>query len=117
MQTATGDYAFGSGQQNFFIDSPAGVGQIVQTGMLLWEGEWYLNTTEGMPTLEGIMGYHSQATADLTVQNQISNTEFVTDIASFASTIDPDTRAYSVTTTIDTVFGQTQVEMQNIANL
>ena len=71
QQSATGDYTFGQSLQNFYIDQPQGVGLAVKCALLLWLGEWYLDNTIGVPYLQGILGKHSQALADSTIQNQV----------------------------------------------
>jgi hypothetical protein len=73
----TGDYTFGNGQNNFYIDSPTAVAQAVLTTLKLIYGEWYLNTTEGVPYFTGILGYENQITADATIQNQILNVQAI----------------------------------------
>ena len=112
----TGDMTFGQSLKDFWSDVPEAPGQVAQTSLELWLGEWYIDITQGTPWIEGVLGKHSQAMADATVQTQILNTQGVTGIASFQSTIDPDTRAYSVTATINTVYGPTDVQIQNYAN-
>lgn len=113
----TGDYTFGAGQLNFYINSPAAVGQAVKTVLLLWLGEWYLDITTGVPYLEGVLGKHSQDEADMTMKSQINDVQGVVNIASFQSIIDPVTRKYSIVDlVINTIYGQTQVELQNVGN-
>lgn len=111
-----GDYTFGNGLQDFYIDVPAAPGQAVKTRLLLWLGEWFLDNTVGTPYLEGILGKHSQTMADTTVQDRTLGTQGVTAISSFQSTIDPVDRSYSVQMTIDTQYGTTPVQVQNFVN-
>jgi hypothetical protein len=116
----TGDFQFGNSLQDFLIDEPATVGQIVQTTLLLWEGEWYLDTSLGVPYPESILGKHSQQTADTTIRDTVLNVLGVVDIASYESEINNSgtvpPRAYSVAMTIDTVYGPTEVQIQNYVN-
>lgn len=114
--TASGDYSFGNNQLDFYKDTPEAVGQNVQTSLLLWLGEWYLNTDLGTPYMQGILGKYSQEVANTTIQDQILNVDGVTNISDFQSIIDPDTRSLSVTCSIDTIFGPTQVQVANYAN-
>jgi hypothetical protein len=67
----------------------------------------------GVPYPQGVIGKHSQAQADATIQDATLNVQGVTDISSFSSSIDPSNRAYSATMTIDTVYGPTEVDLQN----
>lgn len=115
--TDSGDYSWGHSLQDFYIDTPAAVAQAVKTRLLLWQGEWYLDIDEGTPYMTGILGKHSQAEADFTVQARITGTQGLVDIAKYDSVLlGPPTRAYSMTTTIDTIYGLTQVQIQNFVN-
>lgn len=115
--TPTGDYSFGSGSQNFLINTPEAVAQVVQTTFLLWLGEWYLNINDGTPYPEGVLGKKSQAEADATMISQGLLCQGVLNIQEFQSMIDPDTRKYSIVRfLLNTIYGPTQVEMQNANN-
>lgn len=123
----TGDYVFGQGSLNFFINTPAGVAQAVKTSLLLWLGEWYLNIEDGVPYLVGIIGKHSQTSADAIIQQTIlgvtvldsltlSPTQAVVSIDNYSSSINPLTRAYNVTATLNTIYGPTELQVQNYVN-
>ena len=107
------DYSFGNGAQDFYYDVPDAVGQAVQTGLMLWLGEWYLDVTQGMPWIQGVLGIQSQAVADATIQNQVVNTQGVTDISSYASQFNNQLRTASVQLSIDTIYGPTTVNLAN----
>lgn len=114
--TADNDYSFGNGQLDFLRDSPEAVGQIVKTSLLLWLGEWFLNTLDGCPYLQGILGKYSEANADVVLQDYILQIQNVTDIQNFVSSKNPDTRKLSVSMNVDTAFGPTVVQVANYAN-
>ena len=116
MLSPTGDYVFGQGQLNFYIDVPMAPGQAVKTRLLLWQGEWFLDNTVGTPYMNGILGKHSQAQADLTVQTEVLGTQGVTDISTYASQDDTVKRSYAVEMVIDTVYGPTPVQISNYVN-
>jgi hypothetical protein len=112
--TPSGDFSFGSGQLNFFINTPQAVGQVVLTSLRLWLGEFYLNINAGMPYLEGVLGKHTQDEADATTIAYIGTLQGVVSVQNLVSTINPDTRAYSVqTVTINTLYGQTTVQVSD----
>lgn len=117
--TTDNDYSFGNGQLDFYRDVPEAVGQAVLTRLLLFLGEWYLNIEAGTPYFQGVLGKHSQLTADTTIQQSILNTTdgqgaiAVTDISKYESTLNPDTRALDAETAIDTIYGPTQIQIQN----
>lgn len=112
----TGDYTFGNNLNDFYIDVPAAPGQAVKTRLLLWQGEWFLDTSIGTPYPTGVLGKHSQAQADTVIQDVAVNTQGITDISVFNSQIDPNTRAYSAVITVDTLYGPTQVQISNFIN-
>lgn len=112
----TGDYTFGNGELDFLRDTPATVAQAVQTAVLLWLGEWYLNIDNGTPFLQGVFGKHSKEEANLTLQDRILNVQNVTGLENFASVIDPVSRRMSLTATLNTAFGPTPLQVSNYAN-
>jgi hypothetical protein len=116
--TATGDYSFGSGQLDFWNNVPEAVGQAVQTRLLLWLGEWFLDINAGTPYMQGILGKYSQETADTVIKDQIIETQGMVDIADYSSTRpqDQNTRGMLVTTSIDTIYGTTSVQIANYGN-
>ncbi len=111
-----GDYTFGGGQLDFYRDSPDAVAQAVKTRLLLWLGEWFLNIDDGTPYMLGILGKQSLETADITIQDRVLSTQGVTSIENYESSIDPNTRLLSVSFTVNTIYGPTDVEVENYAN-
>jgi len=106
---ANGDYTFGRGQGNFLINSPACVAQAVQTALLLKQGEWFLDTTVGVPYDTKVLGYGTSSTYDLTIREAILNVEGVTAITSYSSSRDPKTRRLTINATISTKYGATTI--------
>lgn len=106
---SNGDSTFGSGQTRFLVDSPEAVAQAVKTRLLLIQGEWFLDKTEGVPYATQILGTGTQATRDVAVQNAILKTEGVKGISAYSSSVNADTRRFSVTATIDTIYGSTSI--------
>lgn len=105
-----GDYTFGQGNANFWIDVRETVAQSVLTRLRLWEGEWFLDVTEGTPWSQSILGKHRESLYDMVLRQRIADTPGVTGIPAYNSILDRAARALTVTATIDTVYGQTQVE-------
>lgn len=110
------DYSFGNGQLDFYRDEPAAVGQSVQTRLLLWLGEWYLDTSQGTPYMEGVLGKHSQQLADATIERRTLDTTGVVNFTSFESFIEANTRAYSASFNLNTIYGPTNVQLANYIN-
>lgn len=110
-QDQNGDYVFGNGQGDFFRDSPEAVGQVCMTRLQLWRGEWFLDVEEGTPYLQGVIGKHKQQTAENVFRARILGTEGVRSIASLESNNDPEMRKLSVVASVDTIYGETQIEV------
>lgn len=105
--SADGDYTFGQGTANFFIDDPEAVGQAVQTRLLLLTQEWFLDVTEGTAYSTDILGKGTQAKRDLEIKRRILGTPGVKSMLSYVSKVVD--RDFVVQTQIDTIYGQTEV--------
>jgi hypothetical protein len=110
MLTANLDYAYGQGSANYLVDSRAAVAQEVFTTLMLLQGEWFLDTTAGVPWLTQVMGVNTIPLYDQVIKQAILNVQAVTAIASYTSILNRATRVLAVTVTIDTQFGITQVQ-------
>jgi hypothetical protein len=104
MLDSNGDYVFGRGPGEFLIDSPAAVAQAIRTRLLLQQGEWFLDTTEGTPYSTQIFGMGTQQLYDQAIQARILGTIGVSSIDSYSSQLNPD-RSLSITCTVETIFG------------
>lgn len=114
----TGDYTFGSGQNNYWVNVPEGVAQVVKTTLQLVQGEWYLNVNSGTPYFQGVIGKHSKQIADVTLVSVISDVQGVVDILNYESVLDENTRKYSsISGTLNTIYGPTELDIQNERNL
>lgn len=100
---ANRDYVFGYAP-SFLADSPETVRQAVITRIRLHAQEWFLDLREGLD-LTNILGYGTQALRDREIQRRILGTPGVQGITSYASQVDPVTRAYNVQATIATIYG------------
>ncbi len=112
----TGDYTFGNGQLDFYRDTPEAPGQAVKTRLLLWLGEWFLDIESGTPYMQGILGKHSLAVADMTIQDRAVRTLGITNIPKYESEIDANTRTMTVAFSVDTIYGPTKVDLENYGN-
>lgn len=113
---ANGDMQFGHGAGDFWHNTPEAVGQSVKTRLLLFAGEWFLNTAAGTPwggfplndlvVQQGrILAEHTQLSRDAAVRDRIISTEGVTTLAEYGSSFNRNTRAFHINATIDTVYG------------
>jgi hypothetical protein len=99
------DYPLGHGSADHLRDTPETVAQAVVTRLAQLAGEWFLDLQDGTPYVQGVFGRHTQASYDLVLQSRILGTEGVTEILSYESDFDPDTRRLTVSVSIDTVYG------------
>ena len=106
---ADGDYVFGGSANDFLVNTPEAVGQAVLTRLRLHRGEWFLDTTVGMPWETDVIGKYTTGTADAAIRACILGTTGVTEITAYASR-DSDTRKLTVTASITTLYGTTTIE-------
>lgn len=103
--TATGDYSFGKGLSQFWIDVPDAVAQAVTTRLKLWQGTWFLDTTVGMPWDTKVLGFFTGNVRDPTIRAYISSTQGVLDLYQYSSSLNRNTRAYAVSASLVTSYG------------
>lgn len=101
----SGDYTIG---QVFLANSPQCVAQAVETRLKLWLGEWFLDTSDGTPW-PSVLGKINGKNPDAYIKQRILSTQGVTSIVSYSGTFTGSARAYSVTATINTLYGQATV--------
>jgi hypothetical protein len=106
---ANGDYSFGHGAVDFYINSPDGVAQAVKTRLALLQGEWFLDTQEGTPYATQILGTNTQNTYDIAIRSRILGTQGVNELIYYQSSI--NNRSLSVYATIDTIYGPTSISV------
>lgn len=111
---AKGDYVFGAGSQNFVTDLDA-IRQAVQTRLLLLYGEWWENITTGLPLFQSIINQFNIETvkngAESLVSKQILSVDGVSAVKNVS--VEFTLRKFSYYATIDTVYGETEVEVSN----
>lgn len=108
-QDANGDYLIGQGEANFWINSPEGVSQNVETRLLLWEGEWFLDKTEGTPWSQEILGYGTASLRDIAIRARVLATDGVTALLNYNSSVNTATRKMTVSGSIMTKFSTTPI--------
>jgi hypothetical protein len=110
------DMQFGHGSGDFWHDQPEAVGQSIKTRLLLFTGEWFLDTTEGTPwggfplnelvVSQGqILAEHTALSRDLAIKQRVIQTEGVVGISDYGSAFDADARTFSIGMVVDTVYG------------
>lgn len=108
-EDANGDYVFGHQLADFYQDVPEAVAQAVKTRLGLFTGEWYLDTTDGTPWRTEVLGKYTKETYDAVIKDRILGTQGVTEILTYSSTFDGDSRELDVAGMIDTIYGQVPI--------
>lgn len=85
IDPTTNDLFLQSNGELAVVKDAAAVGQHVRQRMMTFEGEWFLDTTAGVPWLDQIMGKNYDPTlAEAVVKAEILDTDGVTEITSFS---------------------------------
>jgi len=101
----TGDFVFGRGQNDFYIDQPEAVAQAVATRLRLWTGQWFLDTSDGMDWLNEVLGVGTANTRDIAIQMRAVQTPGVVELQGYSSTANQNTRQFTASFTLMTVYG------------
>lgn len=107
----TGDFTFGAGPQQGFLNGTEAVAQAVKTRLLLLYGDWFLDLTDGLQLWQKILGTSgaNKKIVDTLIQERILNTLNVDSIISFTAQLQPATRQYTFSCQILTAFTTTIV--------
>lgn len=104
-QDSNGDFVLGTGN-DYLVNSPAAVAQIVLTRLRLWTGEYHLDATQGTPWAQSVLG-EGQSDPSAALKDRILSTPGVVAITSWSATEDPITRALSISAGLETLYGET----------
>lgn len=99
------DYSFGTGVNNFHINTPETVAQAILTRLQLWMGEWFADTSDGTGWNQSILGKQSNNLYELTLRQRVLETPGVQSIEEFQSSLNSETRKLSVSMTVNTIYG------------
>lgn len=108
------DYVFGHGSEDYLVDTPQTVAQAIFTALRLLLGEWFLDTTVGVPWLTQVVGRNKKDSYDQIIKSTIRGVQGVVDIGTYSSTLDATTRMLTVTEVeVITVYGS--VVLQDVS--
>jgi hypothetical protein len=105
-----GDLMLGHGLKDYIIDTPEAVSQRLYTRLNLWRGEWFLDTSQGTPWNDEVLGKSSIYDAILEIKNVILETEGVKEITDFSHAFNGTKRALSFYAKVDTIYGILELE-------
>jgi|SRR5215469_6083614 len=99
---------YGQGKGNFLTDIDA-VAQAIETRLLLFQGEWWESTLEGLPLWQQILGQPGGTKRleriTLLIQQRILGTPYVNGITKLASAWNSNTRMIQFYAEVQTRFG------------
>lgn len=104
--TGQPDIYFVDGQIAFVTEKEY-VAQRIQTRLLLFLGEWFLDTSQGVDWFGSILTKPvNMVTIEGILKATIINTPDVTELLTFTSDFQKGVREYNVNFSVDTVYGQ-----------
>lgn len=102
-----------SGKQ--FLSDIEEVAQTVTTRLRLFLGEYFRDITDGTPWFEQVLGKGSSLEGkEAAIKNRIVRTGGVTQLTSFSTDFNINTRTYTVNAGILTPFGTTQIIVTDV---
>ncbi len=102
---AAGDMMFGRGQADLYRDQPEAPAQAVKTRLMLWQGQWFLDLRAGMTYEVDVLGKYTEDRRDPVIREYVLATQGVTEIVTYGSQHNRDTREFAVQITINTDYG------------
>ena len=108
------DYILGQGNSEWLSGSEA-VAQAIVTSLKLLLGEWWEDVNNGLPLWQSILGQPGSEVNKLSVDNiireriletNLNGTPLVSSIDDYAGTYNANTRAYSFTAIVTTIYSE-----------
>lgn len=111
--TADGDYSFGQGLSDFYIDQVEAVAQAALTRLQLYTDSFWRDLDDGLPMFQSILGtpgsQENLLAIDSIITNRIRQTTGVTSIIGYNSNFNATTRRYEYEATIQTAYSTTVI--------
>jgi hypothetical protein len=101
-----GDYVCTGATSEFLVDSPAAVAQCIQTALALWQGQWWLDVSAGVPWSTEVLGRYPTPLYDQVIKTAILDVTGVNSILSYSSSL--SNRNLTVNVACDTIYGLVQ---------
>jgi hypothetical protein len=100
------DMTFGHGQSDYFRDEPEMVAQNIMTRLRLFTREWFLDTREGTPYREEVLGKYTRDTYANALRRRIIQTNGVLSLDSFDYAFNGETRTIDIRAAVTTIYGR-----------
>jgi hypothetical protein len=112
-QDANGDFVFGHGKIDFYVDEPAFFAQAVKTRLRLFRGEYFVDTTAGMPWQSRVLGYNTKDVYDGAVRTCIKETPGFLSFVSYTSSLDRTTRVLTINAAVNSAYSNHAVSISD----
>lgn len=90
-----------------FISEREEIAQTIRTRLRLFLGEYFRNSQDGTPWFQEVLGKGSTLTnKDAIIKRRIIQTDGVSQILTYNAEYDNDTRQYTVSGSVLTIFGE-----------
>ena len=109
-QDSSGDMMFGQSQNDYYVNQKEGVGQLVETRLRLWYGEWSGDTTDGVPYVQDVLDKSSPDLYNGVIKDRVLSTPGVSEITEYSAVLDRTTRKITITMSITTIYGTSTVQ-------
>jgi hypothetical protein len=117
LTTDTHDMCFGRGMGDYLEDKnedPVAIAQAIKTRLLLFYGEWWMNTLDGLPMWQQMLGQRIRSIEiiDKIIVERIRDTQLpdetypITNISGVSSDYNSTDREYSFNCVVDTIYGK-----------
>jgi hypothetical protein len=94
------------GDDTWLINSPEA--QAIKTRFELWYGQWFLDTTEGTPWNQSVLGKQRPELYNLAIRQRILKRRASVNYRIY-TTVNTSTRRVTFTATVETFYGMTTV--------
>lgn len=84
---SNGDYVCTGATSEFLVDSAAAVAQLIQTGLALWQGQWWLDLSVGVPWSTEVLVRFPPVLYDSAIKDAVLNVAGVNAITSYSSNV------------------------------
>lgn len=109
-----GDYSFGRNADDF-VSGELAVAQAVKTSLLLLQGEWWEDTSQGVPLFQSILSQtgkiENRRAADTIIQSTILSVPGVLRISNYKGTFNSQTRTYAIACNVTTQYGDAPISV------
>lgn len=102
--TAAGDWTFGAGLANYASGQQA-IALNIKTSILMWQGDCFFSLP-GWVNWKGLLNVGQQRNLDIALQGILLQAYGVMEVLSATVVVNPTTRQFFATYTVDTVYSQ-----------